>query len=66
MSVGYFIVGLYVIAIAHMHYRGSVRFPWRRQILTHTNYLAPYNLLMDAFSTLPNTPLLEVDKRRQQ
>lgn len=62
MSVGVFIVGVYIIAIAHMHYRGSVRFPWSRQVLTHTNYLAPYNLLMNMFSQLPNTPLLPVDK----
>lgn len=61
MSIGYFIFGLYAIAIVHMHYRGSVRFPWSRQILTHTNYLAPYNLLMDSFSALPNKPLLEAD-----
>lgn len=59
MAFGYFIFGLYAIAIAHMHYRGSVRFLWRRQILTHTNYLAPYNLLMNSFSALPNTPILD-------
>jgi len=62
VSVGLFIVGLYLISIAHMHYRGSVRFPWSRQILTHTNYLSPYNLLMNGFSSLPNMPLLRADK----
>jgi beta-hydroxylase len=44
-----------------MHYRGSVRFPWKRQILTHTNYLAPYNLLMDSCSALESAPLLDVN-----
>ncbi|NNC99247.1 MAG: lipid A hydroxylase LpxO [Gammaproteobacteria bacterium] len=44
-----------------MHYRGQVRFPWSRQALTHTNYLAPYNLLMNLCARLPNTPLLNVD-----
>lgn len=61
MSIGYVLFAIYVIAIVHMHYRGSVRFPWSRQALTHTNYLAPYNLLMDWFSKLPNQPLLRVD-----
>jgi beta-hydroxylase len=44
-----------------MHFRGVVRFPWSRQLLTHTNYLAPYNLLMNLCSRLPNKPLLDVD-----
>ncbi len=61
MSLGFFILAIYLIAIANMHYRGSVRFPWSRQILTHTNYLSPYNLLMNLASRLPNKPILSVD-----
>ena len=41
-----------------MHLRGVVRFPWLRQALTHTNYLAPYNLLMNLCSSLPNKAIL--------
>ncbi|MFT5136968.1 MAG: beta-hydroxylase [Arenicella sp.] len=59
MSFGYLIFAIYVVAIMNMHYRGSVRFPLRRQILTHTNYLAPYNLLMNLCAKLPNKPLLD-------
>ena len=61
MTIGFVILGIYVIAVMNMHYRGQVRFPWSRQFLTHTNYLAPYNLLMNLSSKLPNTPLLDVD-----
>lgn len=61
MTIGFIIFTVFALAIAHMHYRGSVRFPWSRQILTHTNYLAPYNWLMNTFSELENKPLLEVD-----
>jgi len=61
MFIGYIIFAIYTIAIVNMHYRGSVRFPWSRQILTHTNYLAPYNLLMNLCSALPNKPLLDVN-----
>jgi len=61
MNISLFIFGIYVIAIMQMHYRGQVRFPAVRQILTHTNYLAPYNLLMNLFSKLPNKPILETE-----
>ncbi len=55
------IFAIYAIAVVHMHYRGSVRFSAARQLLTHTNYLAPYNLLMNLFSRLPNDPILVTD-----
>ena len=61
MTIGYLILAIYIIAVMEMHYRGVVRFPWSRQVLTHTNYLAPYNLLMNLCAKLPNKPLLNVD-----
>lgn len=61
MTLGLSILAIYVIAVMNMHYRGEVRFSWTRQFLTHTNYLAPYNLLMNLCATLPNKPILDVD-----
>ncbi len=61
MNIALVIFFIYVIAVMQMHYRGKVRFSATRQLLTHTNYLAPYNLLMNLFSILPNKPLLNVD-----
>ena len=61
MSIGLVILFVYVISIMHMHYRGRVRLPVLRQVLTHTNYLAPYNLLMNLFSKLPTAPIIETD-----
>jgi len=61
MNIGLFILAIYVIAVMQMHYRGQVRFSAIRQLLTHTNYLAPYNLLMNMFSKLPNKPILETE-----
>lgn len=61
MSVGFIVLFIYLVAVLQMHYRGSVRFPAMRQLLTHTNYMAPYNLLMNTFSRLPNTPILDSD-----
>lgn len=59
MNITLIIFVIYVLAVMQMHFRGRVRFSVARQLLTHTNYLAPYNLLMDLFSTLPNTPMLK-------
>ena len=61
MNIGLFLLVIYVIAVMQMHYRGQVRFSAVRQILTHTNYLAPYNLLMNLFSKLPNKPFLSTE-----
>lgn len=58
MNIALIILIVYVIAVMQMHFRGKVRFSAARQLLTHTNYLAPYNLLMNLFSVLPNKPLL--------
>ncbi len=59
MSVALIIFFIYVVAVLEMHYRGTVRFSAARQFLTHTNYMAPYNLLMNTFSRLPNKPILD-------
>lgn len=61
MNIALIILFIYVVAVMQMHYRGKVRFSAARQMLTHTNYLAPYNLLMNLFSTLPNKPLMNAD-----
>ncbi len=58
MNIALIILSIYVVAVMQMHFRGKVRFSAARQLLTHTNYLAPYNLLMNLFSVLPNKPLL--------
>jgi len=62
MSIGLLIFLVYAIAIAEMHYRGKRRFPWSRQVLTHTNYLSPYNFFINRLSLLPNTPLHDSQK----
>jgi beta-hydroxylase len=61
MNITLLILLIYIIAVMQMHYRGKVRLSASRQFLTHTNYLAPYNLLMNLFSILPNKPLLNTD-----
>ena len=62
MTIGLLVFSIYVISVMNMHYRGKVRFPWSRQALTHTNYLAPYNLLMNLCSLLPNKAMLDTSQ----
>jgi beta-hydroxylase len=50
---------LYVIAASALivHFRGRQRLRVGRQIFDHSTYLAPYNVLMYAFSAVPNKPV---------
>ena len=43
-----------------VHYRGSVRIRFYRQITDHSTFMAPYNALMYFFSAVPNRPFLDV------
>ena len=58
MKIGYVIFALYIISIIYIHYRGKVKFPALRQMMTHTNFIAPYNGLIYVFSDVPNKPIL--------
>lgn len=50
------VVGFYVLSILHIHFRGRVRLPFRRQIFDHSSFMAPINIFMHKFSRVPNTP----------
>jgi len=41
-----------------MHYRGKVRHSFKRQLTSHTNLTAPYNVFTYLFSKVPNTPFI--------
>lgn len=43
-----------------MHFRGRARFPILRQIGNHSTLMAPYNVLMYAFSAVPARPYLDL------
>jgi beta-hydroxylase len=54
---------LYALAISALivHFRGRERLRFGRQIWDHSTYLAPYNVLMYAFSAVPNKPVLTTE-----
>jgi beta-hydroxylase len=53
------IVGIYVISILHIHFRGKVRLPFFRQIFDHSSLVSPINTFMHMFSRVPSTPYLD-------
>ena len=62
MKLGYFIFLLYVFSIIYIHFRGRVKFPPLRQMMTHTNLIAPYNGFLYLFSSVSNKPVLKQDE----
>ncbi len=52
---------LFASTALYVHFRGRERLRFGRQIVDHSTFLAPYNVLMYAFSGLPNKPVLPVD-----
>jgi len=54
---------LYVLAgsALYVHFRGRERLRFARQIVDHSTFIAPYNVLMYAFSGVPNKPVLPVE-----
>ena len=58
--VKWFILALFVVTGMYVHYRGRVRHKFFRQALDHSTFFAPLNTFMYAFSTVPNTPYIDV------
>ncbi|MFC3107666.1 lipid A hydroxylase LpxO [Undibacterium arcticum] len=58
------VVALYLLSIAYLHFRGTVRLPVLRQLLDHSSIMAPLNMLMYALSGVPATPYLKTGQFR--
>jgi beta-hydroxylase len=52
------VLGLYVVSVLHIHFRGRVRLPFGRQLFDHSSFMAPINLFMHLFSRVPATPYI--------
>src|SRR5437764_14920693 len=51
-------MGVYLISVLHVHLRGRVRLPLRRQLVDHSTFMAPINVFMHLFSRAPSTPFI--------
>src|SRR6185437_4889863 len=58
--IKWFILALFVVTAVYVHYRGRVRHKFFRQALDHSTFFAPLNTFMYAFSSVPNTPYIDV------
>lgn len=48
----------YFLTVLHIHLRGKMRLPLRRQLFDHSTFMAPINVFMYKFSKVPNTPFI--------
>lgn len=55
-NIGIFLLLLFVLSGMVIHFRGKVRYSFGRQLTSHTNLTAPYNVFVYLFSGIPNTP----------
>jgi beta-hydroxylase len=62
LSLKYLLLYAFVGSALFVHYRGHVRLRFYRQLTDHSTFMAPYNMLMYAFSAVPNKPFVDVDK----
>lgn len=60
--IKWYILALFIATATYVHYRGRVRHKFSRQVLDHSTFTAPINTFMYAFSDVPNTPYIGLDK----
>jgi len=58
----FWILYILVLCALYVHFRGRVRHRFVRQLTDHSTFLAPYNVLMYAFSGVPNEPFVDVER----
>ena len=56
----FLVLYLFIASAVYVHYRGRVRHGFFRQLSDHSSLMAPYNVLMYAFSAVPNRPYVDV------
>ena len=51
------ILYLFAASAAYVHFRGKMKLRLGRQLADHSTWLAPYNVLMYMFQSVPNKPV---------
>ncbi len=65
MIIKIVIAALFVACVLYIHFRGKVR-ARSRQLLDHSSFMAPINVVMYMFSKVPTTPFLDPGKEFPQ
>jgi beta-hydroxylase len=63
VTVKWIIVALFLACVVYVHRRGKVKHRLGRQLLDHSTFMAPLNVLMYLFSRVPTTPYIEQPER---
>ncbi|MGD9943604.1 MAG: lipid A hydroxylase LpxO [Burkholderiaceae bacterium] len=58
----WFILALFGLSTIYVHRRGRERLGFLRQVSDHSTLFAPVNVLMYAFSRVPNTPYVPIEQ----
>ena len=58
-TVKWVFVFAFLASAVYVHLRGKVRHRLGRQLLDHSTFMAPINVLMYAFSRVPTTPFID-------
>ena len=53
---------VFIVSVVFVHFRGHIRHPFYRQLTEHSTFMAPYNMLMYAFSAVPNKPFVDIGR----
>jgi beta-hydroxylase len=61
-TVKWVFVFLFLASAVYVHLRGKVRHRLGRQLLDHSTFMAPINVLMYACSRVPTSPFIEPDR----
>jgi beta-hydroxylase len=54
------LVLFFIGSVLYVHFRGRVRHRATKQLTDHSTFVAPYNVLMYAFSAVPSKPYLDM------
>lgn len=60
-SVEFFILYVFIACGLYVHYRGTVRHKFSRQLLDHSTIMGPYNCFVYATTSVPNTPFIDME-----
>lgn len=52
------IIFVFLSSVMYVHFRGRVRHKFFKQLVDHSAFLAPYNVLVYLFSAVPSKPIL--------
>lgn len=57
--IKWLLIALFLVSVLYVHFRGRARLRLSRQVMDHSTFMAPINVLMYAGSKVPTTPFID-------